>query len=232
MELTIDTASDLASVALSEQGALLAEVTWEARREHSAQLLPAVEHLLAAAGAERTAITAVFVNRGPGGYAGLRAGIGTALALAFALEADVLGYGRLEADALPWLGLGRLVLAVHNAGRREYAWAIYGDGPEGPVEQLEPRIGRLDALAAETPVGALIVGEPDAALGRALDGRGDLIILDTGPERRRAATGLALAWRRYAAGQRDSRHALAPTYLKEPHITRPRSANGTGATEE
>src|SRR5688500_16039863 len=99
MELTIDTASAVASVALTVEGRLLAEATWQSGRGHAAELLPAIERLLGFAGAERSAIDVVFVNRGPGAYAALRVGISTALSLAFALDADLLGYGRLEADA-------------------------------------------------------------------------------------------------------------------------------------
>src|SRR5918997_2719818 len=103
MELTIDTALPLASVAFTEQGALIAELTWSSSRGHAADLLPSIDRLLDTTGRARDEIAAVFVNRGPGGYAGLRVGISTALALAFALGADILGYGRLEADAYPYL---------------------------------------------------------------------------------------------------------------------------------
>ncbi|MGH2586657.1 MAG: tRNA (adenosine(37)-N6)-threonylcarbamoyltransferase complex dimerization subunit type 1 TsaB, partial [Dehalococcoidia bacterium] len=111
MELTIDTASPLASVALTEDGRLLAESSWSAGRGHATELLPAIDRLLDGAGVRRDAIGAIFVNRGPGAYAGLRVGISTALALAFALDADLLGYGRLEADAFPFLSLGGPVCA-------------------------------------------------------------------------------------------------------------------------
>jgi tRNA A37 threonylcarbamoyladenosine modification protein TsaB len=89
--------------------------------------LPAIDRLLDSSGADRSSIAAVFVNRGPGAYAALRVGISTALALAFALDADLLGYGRLEADAFPFLGAAERVCAVHDAGRR-VAWASMSRG--------------------------------------------------------------------------------------------------------
>src|SRR5262245_64540469 len=92
VELTIDTASPTASVALTERGALLAEITWKAGRGHAAELIPAIERLLAGGHASMSDIGAVFVNRGPGGYAGLRVGLSTALSIAYARGADVLGY--------------------------------------------------------------------------------------------------------------------------------------------
>jgi tRNA threonylcarbamoyladenosine biosynthesis protein TsaB len=219
MELTIDTASALASVALAGQGALIAELTWTSDRGHAADLLPAVERLLAAVGRERSEIRAVFVNRGPGGYAGLRVGISTALALAFALDAEVLGFGRLEADAYPYLPLGRPVCAIHDAGRGEFAWAVY-QALDGEARELSPpRIGRPDEVAVTVPAGSVVTGELRRFNGPLPDG----VSLVTGTAgQRHAATGAELAWRRFAGGARHSRLALTPLYLREPNITAPR----------
>jgi tRNA threonylcarbamoyladenosine biosynthesis protein TsaB len=220
MELTIDTASAVASVALSREGRLVAESTWQAGRGHAAELLPAIDRLLASADTDRSSITAVFVSRGPGAYAALRVGISTALALAFALDADVLGYGRLEADAFPFLGAAEVVCAVHDAGRREYAWAVYGSRDGGPVERVAPRIGPPEMLAASLPPGALIAGEVTLPLLELLPA-GQRIV-GGAAAMRRAGSGAALSWPRYAAGRRDSRLALTPLYLREPNITAPK----------
>src|SRR5215218_8743990 len=213
MELTIDTASPLAGVALSEQGVLLAELTWTSQRGHAADLLPAIDRLLDAAGRDRAAIEAVFVDHGPGGYAGLRVGISTALALAFALDADVLGFGRLEADAYPFLPTGRPVVAVHDAGRGEFAWAMYRRSGDELVEVSAPGIAPPDQVAATVPPGAVVVGE----LHRFAEDLPDGVARITGAAaQRHAATDAELAWRRYARGERHSRLALTPLYLREP----------------
>lgn len=230
MELTIDTASPLASVALTEHGRLRAELTWHAGRDHSAGLLPMIERLLAAAGANRAAIDAIFVNRGPGSYGGLRVGISTALALAAALDTGILGYGRLAADALPWLALGRPVVAAHDAGRGEYAWAVYTDREDGPVESLPPHVSRADAMLEATPPAAIVAGEIGDELAAELAAtHPDVAVIRGHAAGRRAATGASLAWRRWTAGDRDSRLGLTPIYLKEPHITPARRPLGLPA---
>jgi tRNA threonylcarbamoyladenosine biosynthesis protein TsaB len=228
VELTIDTASSLASVALSEGGRMVAELSWQAHRGHAAELLPNIERLFAAAAVERTAISAVFVDRGPGGYAGLRVGVSTALALAFAADADLLGYGRLEADAYPFLRCGRPVCAVHNAGRGEYAWALYSNGGTAPRELVGPRLASPTDLVSALPGDALVVGEVSAELTEMIAaGRPGATVVGGAAALRRAATAAELTWARYAAGARDSRLALTPLYLREPQISRPR---GRGAT--
>lgn len=216
MELTIDTASPVASVALSDGGSLVAETTWLAGRGHAAELTPVIDRVLRGAGMTTRDLAVVFVNRGPGGYAGLRVGVSTALAIASALEADLLGFGRLQADALPYLALGRPVCAVHDAGRGEFAWATYS-GPEtsAGLEIAMPATGDRAALVAALPPDVVVVGDGAEAA------RGSALVLNGGP--RRAATGAALAWRRYASGQRDDRRALTPIYLRAPNITTPRA---------
>jgi tRNA A37 threonylcarbamoyladenosine modification protein TsaB len=62
MELSIDTASDWASIAVSDEGCLLGEMTWRCGRQHSVQLLPAVEGLLARLGADKGDLRALFVR--------------------------------------------------------------------------------------------------------------------------------------------------------------------------
>ncbi|HEY4685952.1 MAG TPA: tRNA (adenosine(37)-N6)-threonylcarbamoyltransferase complex dimerization subunit type 1 TsaB, partial [Dehalococcoidia bacterium] len=97
LAVAIDTASDLAGVALTEEGALLGAVTWRTRQNQSRELLPALDWLLGRQGRGKEEIGAVFVCLGPGSYAGLRVGVSTAKALAFALDASLAGVGRLEA---------------------------------------------------------------------------------------------------------------------------------------
>ncbi|MFN8556689.1 MAG: tRNA (adenosine(37)-N6)-threonylcarbamoyltransferase complex dimerization subunit type 1 TsaB [Dehalococcoidia bacterium] len=215
----MDTAGPVAGVALTDAGDLLADLAWQTRAGHAAELLPAIDGLLARAGVGRMDLRAVFVCRGPGGYAGLRVGLSAAMALAFALGIDLLSVGRLEADAYPHTGCGRRIVAVHAAGRGDLAWAVYRpDG--GWYEEMAPRLTDPAGLFAAAPRGALVCGEVDgdlaAQLGRA---RPDLAVV-TGPAfARRAVTIAALAWPRYLAGARDRPDAVEPIYLRAPHIT-------------
>lgn len=161
MELSIDTASELASLALSREGEVLAEVSWRCRRNQTAELLPTLDRLLAQASATKQDISAVFVSLGPGAYTGLRVGISTAQALAFALRLPVMGAGRLELDALAHESVGRPVVPLHWAGRGELAWAVYEPYATGAGmrEALSPRLARPEQMAAQAPADALFCGE-------------------------------------------------------------------------
>ena len=219
MELSLDSAGPVLGVALTEQGALVADLAWLSRSGAAAELLPAVEELLRRAGVDRTSIAAVFVCLGPGSYAGLRVGISTAMGLAYTLGAGLLGVPRLEADAFVHAAASVPIVPVHAAGRGDFAWAVYESTGDWR-ELTTARISRPDALIADAPPNALVCGEVDEELaGELRASRPDLTILTGVAHTRRAATLAALAWPRYQAGARDSHLGLEPIYLREPHIT-------------
>jgi tRNA threonylcarbamoyladenosine biosynthesis protein TsaB len=223
LELTIDTASEMASVALSREGALEVELTWRCPRNHSRELLPAVEHLLQRSGLDKQELTAVFVCIGPGSYTGLRVGIASAKGLAFALELPFVGVGRLEADAYQHADFIGPICAVHRAGRGELAWAVYRSAPGVWREVLAPRLTAPDGLPAGVRSTTLFCGEIDEDLAARLsEAFGEKARFTTpATSIRRAATIAELAWRRLAAGQADDAAGLRPNYLREAVWVRP-----------
>ncbi len=216
MELSIDTASDWASIAVSDEGRLRGEMTWRSKRQHSVQLLPAVRDLLSWLGVEIGDLEAIFVCSGPGGYAGLRVGMSTAKGLAFALALPIVGIGRLESEAYQHADCGRTVHAVHRAGRGEVAWAAYAGPREDWREVSAPRLSTPEELLREAPAGALFCGEEDDDIEGMLAAAGKAVRVT--PVRRRAGFLAELGWRRLAAGQVDDARTVSPLYLREPAI--------------
>ena len=216
LELSIDTASEMASIALSREGVLVAELTWRAGREHSSQLLPAVDGLLTRQGASKDALTAVFVCTGPGSYAGVRSGVSAAKGLAFGLEVPLVGVGRLEIEAYAFAAAGGPIVSIQRAGRSELAWAAYAGDPDWR-EVVAPGPATADALLDALPDGALATGEIDDALAERLVSRGHRVVRGAAGTRR-AALLAELAWQRLQAGRADDPKTLVPLYLREPAI--------------
>lgn len=216
LELAIDTASDVASIALTRHGGLRAEQTWECGRDHSRQLLPAVDALLVRQGVAKEALTAIFVCTGPGAYGGLRAGVSTAKGLAYALGCPLVGVGRLEIEAYAFAATAGPVVAVHRAGRSDLAWAAYAADPDWR-ELSPPTLAPPDALAERLPAGALVTGEVDDALAAQLATRGHRVARGAAMLRR-AALLAELGWQRLQAGHSDDPKTLTPLYLREPAI--------------
>lgn len=217
MQLAIDCASDEPGIALAVDGVAALTATWETARDHSAELLPNIERLLAEAGRDKTAIDAIFVDLGPGGYAALRVGVSTAKALAHGLGAPIAGVGRLELDAwsvVGGAGEGRII-AVHAAGRGDAAWAAYGGGTAAWRELLPPRISKRDELYAALATGDALTGDVDEALAEAARGAGAAVLL---PAQHRVVGLATLGHARLAAGRGDDATSLVPLYLRAPAI--------------
>ena len=213
MELSIDTASELASVALSREGRVEAETAWRCQRNHTVELLPAIDKLLADTGVEKTDLTAVFVSLGPGMYTGLRVGISIAQGLARGLAIPALGVGRLELDAYPHGAHPGPIIAIHRAGRGELAWATYQSNPWR--ELTPPALSKPEQLAEAIPNGALVAGEVDQALAALLRNRASIA---EPPTYGRARSLAALAYPRLQSGETAEPALLHPIYLRPPAI--------------
>ncbi len=92
--LAFDTATDVATSALVEDGRVLGE-----RRSEPRALLEDVDALLAAAGAAPKDLAALVVGTGPGSFTSTRIGLATARGLALALDLPVAGVSTLDALA-------------------------------------------------------------------------------------------------------------------------------------
>lgn len=231
MELTIDTASDMASVALSQEGAIVAELTWRCPRNHLSELLPAVQYLMQRAGVDKSDLRAIFVCIGPGGYTGLRVGVSTAKGLAFVLRLPLVGVGRLETDAYQHADYPGPICPIHRAGRGELAWAVYARDASGWREVVPPRLSSLDDLLAagrRRLKSALFCGEISEDLAERLRealGRQAAVAGAAAMSVRRAGFIAELAWRRLVAGQTDDASSLKLIYLREAVVTPPRGGS-------
>jgi tRNA threonylcarbamoyladenosine biosynthesis protein TsaB len=224
MELSIDTASETASVAVSVEGELVGEITWRCRRNHTVELLPTISRLLDQVRGSVEDLTAVFVCTGPGMYTGLRVGVSTGQGLARGRNVPLVGVGRLQIDAYPYTAFPGTVVAVHQAGRGDLAWAAYGGSPA--TEMVAPRLSSVEEFAEALSGPTLLVGEVDAQLGQrvtALWGGA------APPPRylqtiRHAGTLAEIGHARLGEGVATDPALVAPIYLRPPAIgPQPRS---------
>lgn len=216
LELSIEAASDEAGIALSVGGVAALTATWHTERNHSVELLPSIERMLSEAGRTKRDIDAVFVDIGPGGYAGLRVGVSIAKALAHGLGVPIAGVGRLELDAhgVSTEAGGRRIVAVHAAGRGEVAWAAYRS-IGGWREESEPTIGQRDVLYATVGGSDAVTGDIDEALADVIQRAGALAL---SAHRNRVVELAELGHARLASGRADNAATLVPLYLRAPAI--------------
>ena len=98
--LSIDTATEFASVCLTDDEKVLAlEENFE-QKNHASFLQPAIQKIFSSATIEMKNIDAIAVTIGPGSYTGLRVGLASAKGLCYALNKPLITINTLQAMAL------------------------------------------------------------------------------------------------------------------------------------
>ncbi len=98
--LGIETATETCSVALAQDGNILAMQENTGQNEHSSRLNLFVEEVLREAGLKLPDLDAVAVSMGPGSYTGLRIGVSAAKGWCYALDKPLIAVETLKAMAL------------------------------------------------------------------------------------------------------------------------------------
>ncbi len=110
--LGIETASTICSVALVNDGVLLAIRESEGTREHSAELTGYIADVFSEAGLTYQQLDAVAVSMGPGSYTGLRIGVSSAKGLCYALDKPIIAVDTLK--SLAWQALQNYIQSGKN----------------------------------------------------------------------------------------------------------------------
>lgn len=108
--LSLDTTTDIASIALTDDAHLLAEYTFSHHRDLSCRLLPSIKAMLKDCQLGMSNIQAIGVSTGPGSFTGLRIGVVTAKTLAQVLNVPAVGISSLDLLALQFAYLPDAVI--------------------------------------------------------------------------------------------------------------------------
>ena len=222
MLVAIDTSTDIAALALAQDGKVLAEISWRCGRNHSVELLPRLTRLLDEAKLSLRDTSCVIVAKGPGSFNGLRVGLSTAKGLAFSLSVPIIGIGSLESEAYPHAESGLPICPIFNAGRGEIAVALYQKTNSGWRTLTSEHITTVEALANEITEKTLFCGEYVATIARQLKEKLKEKAAIAPGKMRSAVSLIELAKPRIDAGDYDDPATLQPLYLRRPNITRPK----------
>lgn len=215
--LSLETSTRVCSVALHQNGEVLACYELFTEKSHSRMLTTLVQQVVEHAGFRLTDLEAVAVAKGPGSYTGLRIGVSTAKGLCFALDKPLLAVNTLEAmtrqlgDFVP---ADALLCPMLDARRMEVYCAVF-DTKMKFIEPTQAKIVDETAFAehlAERPV--YFFGDGAAKCQALLACHGNARFPAT-PVHPSARTVGLLATRAYQAGAFENVVAFEPFYLKE-----------------
>lgn len=233
--LGMDSSGLVATVAIVEDGVLLAEYTTDYKKTHSQTLLPMLEELRKMIDLDMNTVDAIAVAAGPGSFTGLRIGAATAKGLGLALNKPLVEVPTLEGLAYNQWGTNRLVCPLMDARRNQVYTGIYEFIPEGTGF-------RLQAVQEQCAVDISEVVEKLNVLGREVIFLGDgvpvyrKVIEETlqvpffyapaGNNRQRAASVAALGAVYYAEGKTVTAAEHQPEYLRKSQAEREQEEKG------
>ena len=220
--LALDSSATVATVAVCDDGALLAEYTLNNGNTHSETLLPMVECVLDKLSMTVNDIDIFAASSGPGSFTGVRIGAATLKGLAFAQGKACVGVSTLEALATNLSLYGGLVCPVMNARRSQVYTALFRSDGKTLTRILDDcamSISELDDLLAA-------YGEPVAFCGDGYDITVNALQKTTAvfvPERLRhqsACSVAAVALGKYRNGESTDDSGFKVTYLRPSQAER------------
>ncbi len=167
--LAIECATEACSIALFDDGALIAHDHRVVGRGHAERLVPMIAALPGAGKAAQIA-----VSQGPGSFTGVRIGLAAARALGYAWGAPVLGYPTLALVA---------AMARAQRGPQPVCAAMTGGHGQWFVQEFDHRgaasgpMASLDPIDAAVSAGALLVAGTQAEALVAARGHGEALLL-------------------------------------------------------
>ena len=160
--LLIETSTAVLSVALSENGTVVASRECHEPRLQASLTAPLVKEVLDSKGLAVRDCDAICVGKGPGSYTGLRVGVSTAKGLAFGAGLPLIAIGSLDILAQAAIDGNHTVIPMIDARRMEVYTAVFS--PDG--EQLSPVEAKIigpDSFAEYLEKGpVLFIGGPDS----------------------------------------------------------------------
>ncbi len=148
--LAIESSARAASVALTEDGALVSQFFQASGLTHSRTLLKMAQELLSSLDMTVSDVDAVAVAKGPGSFTGVRIGVAAAKGLCWGADKPCIGVSTLEAMAYHGAGRGgEIVCPAMDARRGQIYNALFRFEGETPLRLTQDRAISLDELAAE-----------------------------------------------------------------------------------
>ena len=234
--LALETSAKSVSVAVTEDGKVLASSYQNIGLTHSVTLMPLLDGMLKNAGLSLADMELLAVAAGPGSFTGLRIGVSALKGLAWAEDKPCCGVSTLEAMAQNARTFDGTVVCAMDARRSQVYNALFRwEG--GVLLRLCPdRAIGLEELTEELlpdPSPKLVVGDGAQLCCDYLTAHG--IPCRPSPENMRyqSAVGVALAAEDMARrGETVSGRELVPTYLRLSQAERERLARGLPVTLE
>ena len=225
--LALETSARAVSVAVTDNGKVLASAYQDTGLTHSRTLMPLAESLFRNVGLSARDMDAFAVAAGPGSFTGLRIGVAAAKGLAFGAERPAVGVSTLAAMARNVAFADGLIISAMDARRAQIYEATFR-ADAGTLARLTPdRAIALSDLAdelsltgtdtrSENAAPITIVGDGAALCATYLQRRGVSCRIAPPHLIMQNAVSVALEAERMPESAYVSAQDLRPVYLRPP----------------
>lgn len=218
--LQLETGTSSCSVALAQDGVVLALKEQHEANIHASHLTLFIDEVLQQAQKSYQELTAVAVSMGPGSYTGLRIGVSTAKGICFALDIPLLAISTLQAMAAAKQHLANthtLLCPMIDARRMEVYMALY-DSYLNTVEEVKAEILEEHSFATWSTKTLVLFGD-GAEKAKALYRSEQVQFV---PHVNSAQDLTGLAFQKFLAKQFEDLAYFEPYYLKDFVATQPK----------
>ena len=224
--LLLETATSSCSVALSENGKIIAFKEANERNIHASHITLFIEELMIKTGKKYSDLKAVAVSKGPGSYTGLRIGVSTAKGLCYALDIPLLGIDTLEAMATGLMAQNdildsELLIPMIDARRMEVYTGIYRKDLK-VIEQVSAKIVDADSFEQFKSKNLILFGDGADKFKELFSDQSNIRFIDF----INSAKDLNfLACRKFSKGETENVAYFEPFYLKDFLLTKSTKSN-------
>ena len=223
--LAIDSSALVASVAVCEDEAVLAEYTVNNGNTHSETLLPMVENMLNTLSMKAKDIDVFAVSEGPGSFTGVRIGVSTVKGLAFGSGKPCVGVSTLEALANNIKSCKGIICPVMNARHSQLYTAVFSSNGETLTRLLPDSalsVSELDELLSTYEESVYLCGDGYDIAVEAFE-KTEVAFVPNRLRLQSAASVATVALEKYNSGESVTDTQLGVTYLRPSQAERERA---------
>jgi len=222
--ISIETATEVCSVALHNGSELLGLCEVDQERSHSKALAGMIKQIVSESGLSLRDLGAVAISQGPGSYTGLRIGTASAKGLCFALDIPLIAVSTLKGMAQGVTSLQKhstWLCPMIDARRMEvYCWLSDSDLIEIQAEQA--KVISVNSFEKELNEHPILFFGSGMAKSQDLLGKNSNAVFVEGVKPSARFIG-ELAGHKFLTSDFVDLAYFKPRYLKEFHTTQPKT---------
>ena len=156
--LILETSGRVARVGLARERELVRAAALDQARRHAREMVPTIDGMLKAESLRPADLTGIMVSRGPGSYTGLRVGLATAKALAYATGCELRAVDTFAAIAEQVPRESQFVSVIADALQGQVYAQHFANRHDGWRAEGLLHISPVGVFAASLPGGEWITG--------------------------------------------------------------------------